>query len=359
MTHTWTIPDLTLASFTGAVLDERWQGPTFEACGLRWRLDVVPNSRTDAEPEASAKFFVRLLDDTYAPVELAEVKLRVRGVADHEIKKRFFTGGAHDSEGPQSGTAWGFAKTHAFLATRTSLFLAGGQLVSSVTLRSRTFAELNPPTASAPKRADLIAAALPAPGAPLAEGVDVVFKAAGERIAAHSFLLALHSSVLRGALWGAAPTAASRRGAAASQPREVDVPSGITAATFCRVVAYMYLKDDDDKLPEDDQGQPLCLADVRDLLHAADLLDVPRLRESCAGELHRRLAPDNAAATLMLAERMSCAALKDAALRYIAANATAVMATPSWAELMQQPALLQAVVSTIATGEPPVKVAAT
>ena len=56
---------------------------------------------------------------------------------------------------------------------------------------------------------------------------------------------------------------------------------------------------------------------------------------------------------LQLAHVLSFLRLKDAALRFIASDAHAVMRSPSWAELMQDQTLLQAVISTLATGEPP------
>ena len=60
-----------------------------------------------------------------------------------------------------------------------------------------------------------------------------------------------------------------------------------------------------------------------------------------------------AVSTLKLAHALSCTPLLDATLRFIAANAPAVMRAPGWSELMLEPGLLQAAMSTIATGEPP------
>ena len=350
---TWRISRLTVTTLRNASSNEQWDGPTFQAAGLSWRLVVRPR-HSDAEPQQLA-IYLELLDDTHAPVEFGQATLQIRGLSDVEINARFSKSKEHDSAHPKCSPWWRHFVLHSSLNSKAVLGDGPlGQLVISVTMRSRSFAEMKVPEPQAPSRADLIAAMLPVAGAPLPDGVDVVFKAAhgeGERIAAHSFVLALHSSVLRYALWSAAP-ANARRGAAASQPREVDVPEGITAAAFRRVVEYLYVHHDDDDLLD---KNPLNIADVRDLLHAADLLDVPRLRETCAAELHKRLTVDDAVATLILAQSLSCTSLVEAALRFIAANASAVMRTPGWAELIQQPALLQTVVSTIATGEPPAK----
>jgi hypothetical protein len=178
----------------------------------------------------------------------------------------------------------------------------------------------------------------------------VVFKVddGGESIAAHSFVLALRSSTLRASLFG--PLAATGA-ASASQPRELVIPGGIGAKAFRRVVWFIY----HDALPRHLNGSPLGVSKLHDLLHAADYLDVPRLRELCAAELHTRLAPDNAVATLKLAHALSCRPLLEASMRFIAADASAVMRAPGWAELSQEQELMQAVFSTIATGEPPVR----
>ena len=353
--HTWTIPDLTVASFTGAASTEVWCGPEFEAVGLRWKLYVRPNTE-NADEKSSFGFFLQLLDRTSAPVELAETTLHVRGLEQYAMKTRFYTGVAKNfPEGPRCGPAWGLKlMTHEELAQQAETVLSGGQLVFSATLRSRSFSDLAVPTPLVPALPALIAAALPASGSELADGVDVVFKAAGERIGAHSLILALRSSTLRASLWG--PLAAASGAPSVLNPRELDIPEGIDTATFKRVLAFMYT----DAVPEfqtpDPETPGLSVNEIHALLHAADYLDVPGLREICVAELHTRLAPENAVATLKLAHALSCTPLLDATLRYIAENAPAVMRAPGWAELSQEPGLTQAVISTMATGEPPSKI---
>jgi hypothetical protein len=342
VTHTWTLEGLTLASFTGAGLNEEWDGPEFKACGLRWRLRVRPREVRDQRP-TFVGVFLRLLDRTSAPVQLGDITLSVRGCDDIKITKRFCLGTKHGAD-PKVVRGCGRTLEHSRLASNAGTILAGGQLVLSISLRSRSFAEVLMPAPRSPLLPTLIAAALPVAGAALGGGVDVVFKAAsGERVGAHSLILALRSSTLRASLWG--PLAASAP--SVLQPRELDMPAGMDAAVLRRVLAFMYT----DELP---QLEGLPLTEVHALLHAADFLDISRLREICAAELHKRLAPDNAVATLKLAHAVSCAPLLDTALRYIAANAPAVMCAPDWAELSQKQALLQAVLATMATGEPPV-----
>ena len=345
VTHTWTIEDLTVASITDAASTDTWLGPVFEAGGLRWRLVVKPNREETQNRESAFGIYLWLLDRTSAPVELAEVTVCISDGPGFHIRGRFYAGATGEH---QSCTSFrGASLSHTQLARAAKSLLPGGQMVLSVTPRSRSFADLAVPTPLAPALPALIAKTLPALGSELADGVDVVFRAAAaERIGAHSYILALHSKTLRASLWG--PLAVK----GGPQPRELDIPEGIDTATFKRVLAFMYT-DAVAKLETPD----FPLSEIQALLHAADYLDVPRLREICAAELHKRLAPDTAVATLKLAHSLSCAPLLDATLRYIAAKAPAVMRAPGWAALMLEPGLMQAVLSTIATGEPPAKVA--
>jgi hypothetical protein len=63
---------------------------------------------------------------------------------------------------------------------------------------------------------------------------------------------------------------------------------------------------------------------------------------------------ETAAFTLTLAEQHCSAALKDAALRFMAKHATGVLATEGWAHLKAaSTALVDAVMHTLATGVPP------
>ena len=351
VTHTWTIEGLTVASFTGAARNDEWLGPEFEASDLRWRLFVRPNRvLPQSKEEPACGVFLCLLDRTSVPVELAEAKVHVRGTVARKLSTRFYKGDAkHFSEGPLCAASWGYYVTHAELTRKADSILDGGQLVISGTLRSRCFSDLAVPERRAPSLPALIAAAQPSSGSELSNGADLVFKAAGERIGAHSLIVALRSSTLRASLWG--PLAAS--GApSVSQPRELDIPEGVDTATFKRVLAFMYT----DVVPGCEMPG-LSVSEFHALLHAADYLDVPDLREVCHAEVHKRLAPENAVATLKMAHALSCAPLLDATLRYIAANAPAVMRAPGWAELMLEPGLLQAAMSTMANGEPPSVVA--
>ena len=77
------------------------------------------------------------------------------------------------------------------------------------------------------------------------------------------------------------------------------------------------------------------------LLNAADHYALPRLRAICEHTLSNQLDVANVAHTLTLAEQHGARSLKVAALRFVAANAVAVMKTDGWAHMAaSRPALL-------------------
>lgn len=359
VTHTWTVENLTAASFTSATPNALLTGPVFEACGLRWRLYVVFNLVAACQESAAETKIVflglQLLDRTLEPVRLADASLRVHGVHGvenpHQLNRSFWLrsvllrerGGRRKAEESWSGTAL----RHAKLVRDESTVLPGGVLTITVTLRGRSYAELTVPELPEPSLVAEVAAALPAAGAAPPDGADVVFAASGERVWAHSFVLATRSLTLRAALWG---PLSHRHAGAAGAPlyRELELPGGVDVSTFRRVLQFMYT----DSFP-DFATSPLSDAEISALLQSSDYLGVEHLKVFCMAELQKRLTVDNAVATLQLAHALLCLPLKDAVLRFIAADAHAVMRSPSWAELAQDQALLQAVMTTLATGEPP------
>lgn len=92
-----------------------------------------------------------LLDRTSVPVELAEATVHVRGTAARKFSTRFYKGDAkHFSAGPLCASNWGYCVTHAELTRKSDSILARGQMVISVTLRSRCFSDLAVPERRAP-----------------------------------------------------------------------------------------------------------------------------------------------------------------------------------------------------------------
>ena len=121
-------------------------------------------------------------------------------------------------------------------------------------------------------------------------------------------------------------------------PDEVDPP------TLRRTLSFIYT----------DELEPASAEEAQHLLNAADCFGLPRLRSICERKLISGLSIESVAFTLTLAEQHSATALRDAALRFVAKNTVAVIATEGWAHLKaSSPALVDAAMITAATGVPP------
>lgn len=173
VTHVWTLENLTAASFTGAARTDNWLGPVFLACGLRWRLEVRPNSfRAGNAPCQACAVSLMLLDATPAPVRLAEVTMLVGGGERTSLLPLpYFHSGL--------GGSHGMIVSHSSLVNHELQRLPDGKMTITVVMRSRTFAETAVPEIPQPSLLADLAAAQPAEGAAPADGADVVFKAAG------------------------------------------------------------------------------------------------------------------------------------------------------------------------------------
>ena len=124
------------------------------------------------------------------------------------------------------------------------------------------------------------------------------------------------------------------------------MPDAITPATLRRLLEFVYSDELEPASPEEAGALPTpsCLKRVRllrlrtlaqaqHLLNASDHYALPRLRAICERTLISGLKVTNAAHTLALADQRGALSLKVAALRFVAANAVAVMKTDGWAHL--------------------------
>ena len=227
--------------------------------------------------------------------------------------------------------------THAELTRPGNKNLAAdGTLVVTAKLRARTF-----------EAAPLALPPLPSLQSELAEllstgeDADVSIHVAGEHIAAHSFVLALRSSVLKAQLRGPFATA---------PPHVINVPDSIMAGTFKQLLRFLYT---DEAPPFESHEAAACM------LQAANYYGVLRLLSRSESALIAQLTAENAVATLALAHAHTRAELRASVLRFMAKEAAAVMATLEWSSLRtDHPELVEAVLHTVVHGEPPVAIGA-
>lgn len=153
----------------------------------------------------------------------------------------------------------------------------------------------------------------------------------GEVLAAHAWLLSLRSPVF----------AAQLSGPLASESKTLTVPDDIQSSVMRRVLDYVYADNLTVASPEEGQH----------LLNAADHYGMAGLLAIAECALIDSMSAENAAFTLTLAEQHGAAALKRAALNFVATHSTAVMDTPGWAHLRAScPALLEEVIRTMGAG---------
>ncbi len=221
--------------------------------------------------------------------------------------------------------------SHEELAANLATHLPGGVLTVKVTLRLNAFEER---ASSIPLPARALGADF---GALLESGhnTDVTLVCGSERLEAHALVLAARSPVFKAQL---------AEGPLRADADAVLVPPEITPHTLRRLLCFLYT----------DELQPASPEEATHLLNAADHYDAPRLFAICERTLSDALSVENAATTLTLADQHSAKMLKNAALRFVAANTLAVMATPGWAQLLvARPLLMADAMHTMAAGEPP------
>jgi len=134
---------------------------------------------------------------------------------------------------------------------------------------------------------------------------DVTFVVEGEKIKAHSVLLAARSEYFERMLCGGfAEAGSSAAGSAAQIPIQNTTP-----AAFRALLRYLYT--DELAFSEDD---------VVHVMHKAHEIDERRVYAHCLRYCQEHLAPPNAIGWLVLADKYHMAELRDVASSYVAHN---------------------------------------
>jgi speckle-type POZ protein len=330
--HQWRLEGITPEFFTAAQAGEKLECPQFSACGVQWQLTLFPNG--DREPGEFILVLRLLTKDAVASVLCSALV----SFEDAEEDKHLSANAAIVfSTRVRGEDTWTCIHMHEDFVSDLNFFAPAGVLTLTVQLRERGLTDLRPALISVPApslAADLAAA--------LASGrdADVTLVCGGERLAAHSFVLCTRSRVFAAQL---------AEGPLRADASAVPVPPEITPQTLRRLLHFLYTDELEPESPEQ----------ASHLLNAADHYDVRRLLAICERKLCAALAVDTVATTLTLADQHGATGLKDAALRFVAANAIAVMATPGWAHLAAaRPLLVSKALHTLAAGAPPLPPAA-
>jgi hypothetical protein len=326
--YTWRLEGLTPALFADKAAEHFVESKVFRACGCDWRFALrCGPPPTRSTPAGIGRVLLRLDMLTPAATVTVDVQLVMGWGSAKQDACTFCTQGTTVSERWFSLTPYerlravgGFDK-----------LAPSGVLTVKVTLCESGFQRplANPIVVPPPCWAACWGALLDS-----GRGADVTLLCGGERLAAHALVLRTRSPVL----------AAQLDGPLAAPADAVPVPPDITPHTLRRLLRFIYT----------DELEPASPEEATHLLNGADHYGLPRLFAICERTLCSALAVESVATTLTLADQHGASALKHAALRFVAANALAVMATPGWQHLAAaRPALMGEALHTLAAGAPP------
>ncbi|KAJ1269229.1 hypothetical protein BS78_07G194700 [Paspalum vaginatum] len=162
-----------------------------------------------------------------------------------------------------------------------------------------------------------------------ADGSDVTFSVAGEEFAAHRAVLAARSPVFRAQLFGAMADASM----------SCIALQDIHPATFRALLRFVYTDalPGDEELLESSAASAAIVDLLQDLLAAADMYQLDRLKLVCAQKLWERVSAETVATVLGCAEMHNCPELKDICLDFFVEekNFKVAVLTEGYLRLMQ------------------------
>ncbi|CAL5001076.1 unnamed protein product [Urochloa decumbens] len=162
-----------------------------------------------------------------------------------------------------------------------------------------------------------------------ADGSDVSFSVGGETFPAHRAVLAARSPVFKAQLLGSM--------ADAKMP--CITLNGVKPATFQILLRFIYTDalPGDEQLEESPSTTTTAIEVLKDLLAAADMYQLDRLKLVCAHRLWERVSPENVATVLGCAETHTCPELKEWCLEFfvVERNFKIAVLTEGYFRLMQ------------------------
>ncbi|XP_048527209.1 BTB/POZ and MATH domain-containing protein 2-like [Triticum urartu] len=143
------------------------------------------------------------------------------------------------------------------------------------------------------------------------EGADVAFHVGGETIAAHQWVLAARSPILKAAAEAELLGVPEREKKTPTATVRID---DMEAKVFKALIHYIYI----DALPDEiDKGDEAATAMAHRLLEAADRYKMERLKLICEDTLCKRVSTSTAITTLVSAEQHHCQRLKAACINFL------------------------------------------
>ncbi|XP_048533412.1 BTB/POZ and MATH domain-containing protein 2-like [Triticum urartu] len=285
------------------------------AGGHHWRIEFFPRGQSEAEKGEYVSIFFRHMSKTRrirAIIEAFVIGSDGNPSAPDILQRTFQTFEINGDKGRHDSWGWNrFAKgailEKIFLAERHVTF------VCAIILIDDKPAILVPPSDIGTHLGRLL---------DRTDGTDVSFIVGDETFHAHRAVVAARSPVFRAQLFG------SMSEATMSSIRLHD----ITPATFKVMLGFIYM----DEFPGEDESNDYSTEMLQNLVAAADLYALDRLKVICAQKLWNTVSVDTVATMLACAETYNCQELKNNCIDFFAveANFKEAMFTDGYALLL-------------------------
>ncbi|XP_057747840.1 BTB/POZ and MATH domain-containing protein 3 [Arachis stenosperma] len=339
--HQFTIKGYSLAKGMGP--GRHIMSGTFNVGGYDWAIYFYPDGKNPDDNSTYVSVFIALASegtDVRALFKLTLLDQTQNG--NHKVHSHF---DRPLERGPYTikyrGSMWGYKRFFKRALLETSEYLKDDCLIMQCTVGVvKTRLEGFKPGLIVPDSdmgrdfKDLLESEI---------GFDIVFKVKSESFKAHKLILAARSPVFREQFSG---------GVGDPSIDEI-VVDDIEPFVFKAMLLFIYT----DKLPEmsDIMGSInmcSCTVMVQNLLAAADLYNLDRLKLLCESKLSEKINTDTVATTLALAEKHHCPQLKAICLKFIAnpVNIGVVMLSEAFEHLKEgYPKMLSELLKTFAS----------
>ncbi|KAE8772259.1 BTB/POZ and MATH domain-containing protein 1-like [Hordeum vulgare] len=285
------------------------------AGGHHWRIEFFPRGQSEADKGEYVSIFFRHMSKTTsvrAVIEAFVIGSDGNPSAPDILQRTFQTFETNGDKGRRDSWGWNrFVKA----AILEKIFLAERRVtfVCAIILIDDKPAIPVPPSDIGTHLGRLL---------DHADGTDVSFIVGDDTFLAHRAVLAARSPVFRAQLFG------SMSEATMSSIRLHD----ITPATFKVMLGFIYM----DELPGQDESNDYSTEMLQDLLAAADLYALDRLKVICAQKLWNAVSVDTVATMLACAETYNCQELKNSCIDFftVEGNFKEAMFTDGYALLV-------------------------
>ncbi|KAG2534660.1 BTB/POZ and MATH domain-containing protein 5-like isoform X2 [Panicum virgatum] len=347
--HRFVIQGYSLAKGMG--VGKHIASETFTVGGYQWAIYFYPDGKNPEDNSAYVSVFIALASEGTDVRALFELTLLDQsGKGKHKVHSHF---DRSLESGPYTlkyrGSMWGYKRFFRRTALETSDFLKDdclkinctvGVVVSTMDY-SRPHAIEVPESDIGYHFGTLL---------DTQEGVDVIFRVAGEEFHAHKLVLAARSSFFRSEFFDHESDEEKNEADGSNEIKEI-VIDDMDPKVFKAVLHFIYRDNlvNDDELSASSSDCSIFDTLAGKLMAAADKYELPRLRLLCESYLCKQISVNSVATTLALADQHHAMELKSVCLKFAAENLSAVIRTEGFDCLKDNcPSLQSEILRTVA-----------